>query len=121
MVEPRSEHSIYLCADFVRGGIIAHGKISGNMMDGSGRYSIQLESASATYPSFIDIFGNTGCGYGMEQGFLRAKDTGRGPLSAAYLNVFGNTMQFYYRTAFVFENVRGVKLATDGKVIFMPP
>ena len=41
---------------------MAHGKISGNMLDGAGQYSIQIETTSATtYPSFIDIFGNTGC------------------------------------------------------------
>ena len=47
-------------------------------------------------------------GYGLEQGFLYVKDTGGVQISAAYLNINGNTMQFYFRAPLRFECVRGV-------------
>jgi hypothetical protein len=107
----QSKHNIYLSAASSNGGIVAHGKISGNMLDGAGTYSVVIESTSdVTYPSFIDIFGNTAVGYGLEEGFLRVRDTGGSQIAAAYLNVFGNTMQYYYRAPIVIERARGVKL-----------
>jgi hypothetical protein len=93
----QSKHNIYLSSASSDGGIVAHGKISGNMLDGAGTYSILIESTSAvTYPSFIDIFGNTAVGYGIEQGFLRVKDRGGVQIAAAYLNIFGNTAQWRF-------------------------
>ena len=81
------------------------------MLDGAGTYSILIESTSlVTYPSFVDIFGNTAVGYGLEEGFLRVKDTGGPQIAAAYLNIYGNTIQFYYRAPIVIERTRGVKL-----------
>jgi hypothetical protein len=102
----QSNHSIFLnCM-----AIIAHGIISGNMLDAAAFGSIQITSyTNSVFPTFIKIHGNTGVGYGLDRNFL-VVDAPAGVTSAAYISVMDNTVQYYGRCAVSISNVSGCQI-----------